>query len=158
MFEIIKHPNKILRQKSKEINLDEIKNKEFQKLIIEMTETMFKKDGAGLAAPQIGKNIRVIIVNKNNKAIIMINPEISKKSWSKEIDQEGCLSVVDKKGEIYYLPVSRHKKINCIYFDIKGKKQKIEATNLLARIIQHEIDHLDGILFIDRAIEDKKNE
>ncbi len=151
MLEILKHPNKILGKKSKAINLKEIKNPSFQKLLKEMTETMFEKDGVGLAASQIGKNIRLIIINKNNKALIMINPEIVKKSWAKEIEPEGCLSVVNEKGEIYYLPVSRHKKINCTYFDEKGNKQKIKAEKLMARVIQHEIDHLDGILFIDRA-------
>lgn len=150
MLEIIKHPNKILRQKSIIINLNELGRADFKKLIKEMTKTMLEKDGAGLAAPQIGKNIRLIIINKSNKGIAMINPQITKKSWAKEIDQEGCLSVVDDKGEIYYKPVARHKKINCIYFDINGKKQKMETEGLLARVIQHEIDHLDGILFIDR--------
>ena len=117
-----------------------------------MSETMLKKDGAGLAAPQIGQNIRVIVINKNEKGMPLINPEITKKSWAKEIDQEGCLSVLNAKGEIYYLPVSRHKKVSCTYFDEKGKKKKIEAEGLLARVIQHEVDHLNGILFIDRAI------
>lgn len=151
MLEIVKHPNEILRRKSKSIDLNEVSKEDFKKLISEMSETMLKKDGAGLAAPQIGQNIRVIVVNKGEKVLAMINPEITKKSWAKEIDQEGCLSVLNKKGEIYYLPVSRHKKVSCVYFDDKGKKKKIEAEGLLARILQHEIDHLDGILFIDRA-------
>ncbi len=155
MLEIIKHPNKILRQKSKEIDLNQISSLEFKKFIKEMSETMLKKDGAGLAAPQVGQNIRLIIINRNNKPVIMINPQITKKSWAKEIDQEGCLSVVDEDDEIYYLPVARHKKLNCIYFDEKGQRKKIEADKLIARVIQHEIDHLDGILFIDRA---EKNE
>lgn len=152
MLEIVKHPNEILRRKSKDIDLNEISNNKFQELLREMSETMLKKDGAGLAAPQIGQNIRVIVINKNEKGMPLINPEITKKSWAKEIDQEGCLSVLNAKGEIYYLPVSRHKKVSCTYFDEKGKKKKIEAEGLLARVIQHEVDHLNGILFIDRAI------
>ncbi|HOZ53619.1 MAG TPA: peptide deformylase [bacterium] len=155
MLEIVLHPNKILRQKSAPIELESLKTAEFKALVKEMTETMFTKDGAGLAAPQIGLNIRLIIVNKNGQAIPMINPEITKKSWAKEIDEEGCLSVLNKKGISYHLPVARHKKIYCSYFDIKGKKNKIEANSLLARIIQHETDHLDGILFIDRVAEQK---
>lgn len=151
MLPIINHPNEILRKKSTKINLADVVKVEFKKFIAEMTETMFKKDGAGLASPQVGKNIRLIVLNNNDQALIMINPQITKKSWAKEVDQEGCLSVLNKKGEIYYLPVSRNKKVNCIYFDENGKKQKIEAEGLLARAIQHEIDHLDGILFIDRA-------
>ncbi len=157
MLEIVLHPNKILRQKSALIELESLKTAEFKALVKEMTETMFSKDGAGLAAPQIGQNIRLIVINKNGQAIAMINPEITKKSWAKEIDEEGCLSVLNKKGVPYHLPVARHKKINCIYFDNKGKKNKIEANGLLARIIQHEIDHLDGILFIDRVAEQKND-
>ena len=155
MLEIVKHPNEILRRKSKAVNLDDISKADFKKLISEMSETMLKKDGAGLAAPQIGQNIRVIVVNKGEKGLAMINPEITKKSWAKEIDQEGCLSVLNKKNEIYYLPVSRHKKVSCAYFDDKGKKKKMEADGLMARVLQHEIDHLDGILFIDRVEGDK---
>lgn len=157
MLEIVLHPNKILRQKSALIELESLKTAKFKALVKEMTETMFSKDGAGLAAPQIGQNIRLIVINKNGQAIAMINPEITKKSWAKEIDEEGCLSVLNKKGAPYHLPVARHKKINCIYFDNKGKKNKIEANGLLARIIQHEIDHLDGILFIDRVAEQKND-
>jgi peptide deformylase len=151
MLEILKHPNKILGKKSEAIDLKEINKPSFQKLLKEMTETMFEKDGAGLAASQIGENLRLIIINKNNKAMTMINPEIVKKSWAKEVEPEGCLSVVDENDEVYYLPVARHKKINCTYFDEKGVKRKIKAERLMARVIQHEIDHLDGILFIDRA-------
>jgi peptide deformylase len=155
MFKIVLHPNEILRKKSLEIEKEEILTAEFKKLLKEMSETMIVKDGAGLAAPQIGKNIRLIVVNNQDKAMVMINPEITKKSWAKEIESEGCLSVVNKKGEIYFLPVARNKRINCIYLDESGKKQKIIAKNLLARIIQHEVDHLDGILFIDKAIKEK---
>lgn len=155
MLNIVLHPNDILRKKSLEIKKEEISKPEFKKLLKEMTETMVVKDGAGLAAPQIGKNIRLIVVNNQDKAIVMINPEITKKSWAKEIEAEGCLSVLNKKGEIYFLPVARNKRINCIYLDETGKKQKIVAKDLLARIIQHEIDHLDGILFIDKAIKEK---
>lgn len=154
LLEIIKHPNKILRMESKEIDLEEIKNSEFIELLKDMEKTMIEKDGAGLAAPQIGKNIRLIILNHENKNIIMLNPQITKKSWSKKIELEGCLSVVDKKGEIYYKKVARHKKVKCLYFDKFGKKQKIEASGLLSKAIQHEIDHLDGILFIDKVIEE----
>ena len=97
-------------------------------------------------------NIRLVVINdeKNGKIIFMINPKITKKSWGQEIDDEGCLSVLDEKGKIIYGPVSRHKKVNCVYLDERGEKKKIQAEGLLARIIQHETDHLDGILFIDR--------
>lgn len=114
---------------------------------------MLVKDGAGLAAPQIGKNIRVVVINHNNKTLFMINPKIIKKSWAKEIAEEGCLSVLNENNEIIYGKVERSKKINCSYFNEKGKKIKLKTNKILARAIQHEIDHLDGILFIDKVIE-----
>jgi len=156
LLEIVKHPNEILRKVSREISLEEIKKPEFIELMKDMEKTMIEKDGAGLAAPQIGENIRLIVLNHEGKNIIMINPQITKKSWAKKTELEGCLSVVDDKGEIYYEKVARHKKVSCLYFDQEGNKKKIEAENLLSRAIQHEIDHLDGILFIDK-IEGKSN-
>lgn len=153
MLEIIKHPNEILRRRSQTIDLEQIKQADFKKLLKEMSETMLKKDGAGLAAPQIGQNIRLIVINKDGQGLAMINPELTKKSWAKESDLEGCLSVLDEKGEIYYKPVLRHKKVFCSYFDAQGKRKKMQAEGLLARVLQHEIDHLNGILFIDRLEE-----
>lgn len=156
MLKIITYPNDILRQISKKIELKELPKKEFKQLVEDMIETMLKKDGAGLAAPQIGRNIRLIVINYQDQARVMINPEIKQKSWAKETEAEGCLSVLNKQGEIYFQPVARHKKIACTYNDLQGRKQKITVEGLPARIIQHEIDHLNGILFIDRAIKEKK--
>jgi peptide deformylase len=147
---IITHPNDILRKKSIEIDVKNINTPAIQTLLKDMEETMKKKDGAGLAAPQIAKNIRIIVVNHNEKTIFLINPKITRKSWAREIEEEGCLSVLNEKGEIIYAPVERHKKVSCIYIDEKGQNKKISAEKILARILQHEIDHLDGILFIDR--------
>lgn len=147
---IITHPNPILRNKSLEIVPEKIISPAIQSLLKDMEETMKKKDGAGLAAPQISKNIRIIVVNHNEKTIFLINPKITKKSWAREIEEEGCLSVLNDKGEIIYAPVERHKKISCLYLNEKGQTKKIAAEKILARILQHEIDHLDGILFIDR--------
>lgn len=154
ILEIIKHPNKLLKLKSKKVKIEDIKSPTMIELIENMEKTMMLKNAAGLAAPQIGEGIRLIILYNENKNIIMINPEIVKKSWSKETEMEGCLSVLNKKNEIYYRKVSRHKKIICLYFDENGKKQKIEASGMLSRAIQHEIDHLDGILLIDKIIND----
>lgn len=155
-LKILLNPNPILRKKSLPLEPAKIITPEFKTLLTDMAETMIKKDGAGLAAPQIGKNIRVVVIHHNNKTLYLINPQITKRSWAKEIEEEGCLSVLDKKGEIIYAPVERHKKVNCIYLDEKGAKQKIQAEKLLARIIQHELDHLDGILFIDKIAKTKK--
>ncbi len=146
ILKIIVNPNKILRTKSENFDLSKINTKENSLFFQNMIETMLKKDGIGLAAPQVGINSRIIVVNNKNEKIIMINPQITKKSWGKEWGEEGCLSVPNVFGKVL-----RHKKIKCIYFDRNGKKQEIFAKGLLARVIQHEIDHLDGILFIDKA-------
>ena len=153
---IIINPNPILRKKSTEVKAANIISPRFKRLILDMEKTMTEKDGAGLAAPQVGQNVRLLVMNANHYGIIvMINPKITKKSWAKEIDEEGCLSVLDSEGHILYAPIARHKKINCLYINALGQKQKIIAEGLLARIIQHEVDHLDGILFID-YLTDKK--
>ena len=141
---IIINPNPILRKKSVEIK--QTKSKQFQQLCLDIGRTMKEKDGVGLAAPQIGKNIRLIVINTKDGHVCMINPEITKKSWVKEWGEEGCLSVPGVFGQ-----VKRHKKINCQYLDKTGKEIKIIVYGLMARVIQHEIDHLDGVLFIDKA-------
>lgn len=155
-LKILTNPNPILRKKSAPLNLAEINLPELKTLLADMEETVIKKDGAGLAAPQIGKNIRLIVIRQENKTLFLINPQITKKSWAREIEEEGCLSVLNDKGEIIYAPVERHKKINCLYYDEQGQKQKIAAEKILARVLQHEIDHLDGILFIDKIVKNKK--
>lgn len=149
-LDIILHPNQILRKKSEELDLEKLKDPEFRTWLKDLEETMLVKDGAGLAAPQVGTHLRIFAVAHEGKNIILINPKITKRSWARVIDDEGCLSVLDEKGEIIYAKVSRHKKINCSYYDENGKLKKISADKFLARVIQHENDHLDGILFIDR--------
>jgi len=148
---ILKSPSPLLRKKSEEIDLKEIKANELKGLCADMIKTMKEKDGVGLAAPQIGKNIRLIVINTKNGVKIMINPKITKKSWAKELNEEGCLSVPGVYGK-----VKRNKKINCVYLDKRGQKTKIQAQGLLSFVIQHEIEHLDGILFIDKAKDIKK--
>ena len=154
ILDIIKHPNQILREVSVGIPETDFRKPEMKQLLLDMEHTMKELDGAGLAAPQIGMNIRLVVIHdeRTKKTMFMINPKITKKSWGQEVDEEGCLSVLDDEGKIIYGPVSRHKKISCVYFDKNGDKKKMQAEKLLARIIQHEVDHLDGILFIDRLI------
>lgn len=147
---ILQNPNPILRKVSDIINPETISLPDFQELLADMKETMIQKDGAGLAAPQIGKNIRVVVIHHDGKVYFMVNPKITKRSWAKEIEEEGCLSVLDKKGEIIYGRVERHKKVNCAYLDEKGRAKKISADKIMSRVIQHELDHLDGVLFIDK--------
>lgn len=144
MLEIITLPNPILRKKSRQVAnvlVDEI-----QKLIPQMIETMKVKNGVGLAAPQIGQNIRLLVVGHKDKDLVVINPKILKKSLLKEWDEEGCLSIPHKYGQ-----VKRHKSVTIKYLNESGQEQTLKAKGLLARIIQHEINHLDGILFIDKA-------
>lgn len=154
---IVLHPAPSLREVSKPVPLADLANKEMKKLIEDMKTTMMALDGAGLAAPQIGKNIRLIVINneQSKEIITLVNPVITKKSWGRKVDQEGCLSVLDAKGDFIYGPVSRHKKVNCVYSDEFGQKKKIEGDWLISRIIQHEVDHLDGILFIDKLEQQK---
>src|SRR5680860_649846 len=149
ILDIILHPDPILRKISRKIKDEELTSPKISRLLLDMEQTMKNKDGAGLAAPQVGQNLRLVVINHNGKTMFLINPRITKKSWAKELEDDGCLSVVNKKGEIIWAPVSRHKKVNCVYLDVKGKKKHLSAEKSLAKAIQHEIDHLDGILFID---------
>lgn len=146
ILSIITTPNTILRQRAKEINLEEIKSATVQKLIADMKETVKPAGGIGLAAPQVGISTRLIAVVVQEKVKILINPEIINFSWRKESAEEGCLSVPGKWG-----PVKRSKLIKVKAFDENGKAVKFKAKDLFARIIQHEVDHLNGVLFIDRA-------
>jgi len=154
---IITLPNPILRKKSAEINKKDITSA-IRELLFDMEKIMLANGGVGLAAPQIGKNIRIIVINAAEAAktaekpidspstVYMLNPTITKKSFARKWGEEGCLSVPNVFGQ-----VRRHKKITCRYFDLTGKENKLNADGLLARVIQHEIDHLDGTLFIDKA-------
>jgi peptide deformylase len=151
--EIIHHPNPILRKTSTPVPIKKISQKNFQQFLDDLEITMIEKDGAGLASPQIGVNDRVVVIFKpGEKQLFLINPQITKKSWGKKIEEEGCLSVIDDKGNIIYGPVERHKHVTCNYYDRNGKKKKIQADERLSRVIQHEVDHLDGILFIDHLV------
>ena len=144
MLNIITNPNPILRKKSQPIK--DVSASELQALIPEMTETMLKKDGVGLAAPQIGQNIRLIVIRYKDDNLAMINPKIIRKSLIKEWDEEGCLSFPNLFGD-----VKRCKKVTVKYLDSSGKEQKLSGEGFLARVIQHEVDHLDGILFVDKV-------
>jgi peptide deformylase len=147
-----------LRSLSIEVDKKEIRSKSFKKLIRDMLETMYKLEGVGLAAPQVGVNKRLIVLDTNwfdgePKPLILINPEIVYKD-GELMSEEGCLSFKGssmKKTGVQLNKVKRFKKVKVNYTDLDNKKQSIEADgNLLSRCLQHEIDHLDGILFIDR--------
>ena len=143
---ILIEPNKLLREVSQPVK--EV-NKEIQSLMDDMLETMYSANGIGLAAIQIGipKNLIVIdLLTKEKKKdpIFFINPEIIKKSTKKSKYEEGCLSIPNLFAE-----VQRPSECEIKYLDYDGKKKILKATGLLATCIQHEIDHLKGILFID---------
>lgn len=144
MLSIVKHPDPILRRVALPLTESEIPH--LQSLVAEMIETMHANKGVGLAAPQIGRSCRLIIVSHKKGDIPMINPEISHRSLLKEWGEEGCLSIPGVFGE-----VRRSRRVSVRYTDTAGKVQTLQAAGLLARVIQHEIDHLDGILFIDSA-------
>lgn len=135
----------ILRKKSREITevTDRIKI-----LLEDMVETMEDANGVGLAAPQVGILRRAIVIDIGEGPIKMINPQILE-TEGEEIDLEGCLSVPGRSGT-----VSRPESIKVNYLDIDGKEKTLEAEGLLARVVCHEVDHLDGILYIDRMIEE----
>lgn len=147
MLKIIKYPNDFLRQKTRDVKIEELKDPKIQRLISNMVKTMEDEKGVGLAAPQVGSNLRICIVKNGDEFYALINPKVKSFSRKKEIFEEGCLSFPGK-----YFSVERPNKVKVQAQDIKGIKVKIKAGGLLARVLQHEIDHLDGILVIDRAM------
>ena len=143
---ILTEPNKLLRHISKPI--EKVK-KEEQKLMDDMLDTMYAANGIGLAAIQIGIPKRIIVmdiskVEGKKEPRYFVNPIIKKKDPLKVIYEEGCLSVPDQFAEI-----ERPGKCEVEYLDYNGKKQLLKAEGLLATCIQHEMDHLEGVLFID---------
>lgn len=146
LLDIITNPNPILRKRSAEITPDMMKGDDFSALCEDMKRTMQERDGIGLAAPQIGRNIRLIAIATKDGPLCLINPVLRDPSWRKEWGEEGCLSVPNIFGD-----VQRHKKTACDYLAVNGEKKTMDAEGLMARVLQHEIDHLDGILFIDKA-------
>ena len=139
--------NPALRKKSREVNGI---NKHILTLLDDMKETLAVEDGVGLAAPQVGVLRRIAIVNYNDQLYELINPRIISGS-GEAIEEEGCLSVVGQRGK-----VKRPEKITVTYIDRNGKRQKQEITGITARVFCHEIDHLDGILFVDKMINEKE--
>lgn len=139
---IIRYPNKVLKKKSKEIKKI---TPEIKELTLDMEETMVKNEGIGLAAPQIGSLKRMIVIQVNKEPAVFINPKIVKKSKEKEIMEEGCLSFPG-----VFLEIKRPRKIEVEALTLNGEKVLFETEGLLSRVFQHEIDHLDGILLIDR--------
>lgn len=139
---IIKIPAEVLRQSAKPI----VKVAKKQQVLAEsMVKIMKSAHGVGLAAPQIGVLERVIVIAPQGKAMILINPEITA-SEGEAIGEEGCLSIPGLYGD-----VKRAKKVSVKALDRKGREVEYEMEGMSARVVQHEIDHLDGVLFIDKV-------
>ncbi|MFC2027814.1 peptide deformylase [Chloroflexota bacterium] len=133
--------NPVLREKSKRVTTV---SKSIQKLIDDMIDTMQNAYGAGLAAPQIGRLLRIIVIEiPDEKPFALINPEIVKKSGERVVT-EGCLSYPGYRGEI-----KRADSVVCKGLDRNGKPIRIKANDLLAQSLEHEIDHLNGVLYVD---------
>ena len=120
-------------------------DRKIKKLVEDMAETMYDANGVGLAAPQIGLPIRVVVIDIGDGLIELIIPAIIEKEGS-EKDTEGCLSIPGVFGE-----VDRYSKVTVEALNRNGKTVKVAGTGLLARALQHELDHLEGVLFIERA-------
>ena len=139
------HPDDQLRRKPKPVSMI---TDELVQLLEDMYETMVAHDGVGIAAPQIGKNLQVAIVEVDEEdRFELINPEIIESS-GESVDVEGCLSIPHTYGT-----VKRADEITVRYFDREGEEMEVQAFGYLARAIQHEIDHLNGVLFIDKMID-----
>lgn len=139
---IRKEGDPVLRQKAQ---LVPKVTKRIVKLLQDMEETMYAADGVGLAAPQVGVSERLIVVDVGDGPIHLVNPVLVAAEGS-VVDVEGCLSI---PGVVGY--VERAQKVVVDGLDMKGRPRRVEAEDWLARALQHEIDHLDGILFIDKA-------
>jgi len=164
--EILQKDNPILREISKPISLKEIDSKEIKGIISDLQKAIDSQaDAVAISAIQIGKTVRLFVIskkifsileelngkktdNKEKKDLVFINPKIKKLSKDKQLIEEGCLSV-----RYIYGKVSRSSKVTVEYLDENGKKNTRGFSSLFAQVVQHENDHLDGILFIDKAVD-----
>lgn len=148
VLHVVIHPDNVLRQKCAPVT--EITS-ELLKFLDDMLDTMYSEEGIGLAAPQVNKSIRAIVIDveqheegERGNPIKLLNPEIIAKSDFLTTLNEGCLSLPDMRVE-----VARPDEVTVRYMDIEGKTQEIHATDLMAKALQHEIDHLNGVLIFD---------
>ena len=140
--------DRVLRQPAKRISKV---NDEIRQIIIEMLQTMYSNDGIGLAAPQVGINKQLLVIDvelkdESKSPLVMINPEVKSSGGDLVNGEEGCLSIPE-----VFLDVVRPDRIEVSYRDEDGRPKSLTAEGLLARVIQHEMDHLNGVLFVDRV-------
>jgi len=149
VLKLYEYPDEVLRQKCEKVSkVDD----DLRRFLDDMLETMYVDKGCGLAAPQVGVTKRIIVVDDNpsdddksaRNPMYLVNPEIIWRSEEKVLFNEGCLSLPQQRAE-----VERHERVRVHYIDYNGDEREILADDLLAIILQHEIDHLDGILYID---------
>lgn len=151
ILKVITIPNPTLRDRSHEVSPDFVMLPETQQFIQDLILTMYADDGIGIASPQVGKNVRICIIGREatpdkKHDLVLINPVWTKISRRTDWDVEGCLSVPKIYGK-----VKRYTQIHVEALDASGKAISFDAKKFFARVIQHEVDHLDGILFIDKA-------
>lgn len=142
VLNVVKVGHPVLKQKAEPVAFV---NKKIRALLDDMKDTMYAEDGVGLAAPQVGESIRMLVLDDGNGFQEFINPEIVHAS-GEQIGIEGCLSVPG-----YFGDVKRYNELEVKYIDRNNKHKKIKAEGFLARILQHEMDHLDGVLFIEKV-------
>jgi peptide deformylase len=154
LLPILVCPDPKLRRHARAVT--EADREEVAALIPSMFETMYKAPGIGLAAPQVGKLLRVVTIDlapeKTPQPIVLINPEIIGASEETAVQEEGCLSVPEQ-----YAEVVRPARVKVRYLDEHWQKRELEAEGLMAACVQHEIDHLDGVLFVDHLSSLKRN-
>ena len=156
-MEIKKIPDKILTKKLKGVIIDDIKNGSYKELVSDMKKAMVNNNGGGLAANQVGKDLGIFVIDQklageNGVPDVFINPEITEYSKENDETEEGCLSIPS-----YWAPIRRAKKIKIKAADENGNKIKFKARGFLARVLQHETDHLNGVTIKERAGQDKIN-
>ena len=149
ILNVVKYPDELLHKKSDDVR---VFNKKLAKLISNMFDTMYKFNGIGLAAVQVGILQKVIVIDIDHEEqkfkSEIINPKIISFSQEQSIMEEGCLSVPDKICEVL-----RPSKVEVEYFTVDGEKHVINADGLLAKCFQHEIDHLNGVIIVDKEIQ-----
>ncbi|MDZ7373061.1 MAG: peptide deformylase [candidate division KSB1 bacterium] len=136
----------VLRRPTTNVDLAELRSEAFQAFLDDLVETMHAEDGVGLAAPQVGSDKRVCVASDGEKVHVLINPRIRGRSIQMEEDAEGCLSLPGLQAQ-----VPRHTRVIVEALDPQGNPLELRAKGLFARVLQHEIDHLNGVLYIDRA-------
>lgn len=146
-LKLYEYPHPILKKKAEKVtSVDD----ELRLFLDDMLETMYEEEGVGLAAPQVGVSKRIVVIDVSHEGeevppLFLVNPEIVEKSEETVVCEEGCLSVPGQKAE-----VERFAFVRVHYTDYHGQEQDVEGEGLLAIALQHELDHLDGVLYIDR--------